>query len=251
MTRSCWEPARCGKRPVQTAGDWILRLTTQRLSDYRREILKLGRRENSRVVTGSGNVDLNARLFTSTRVEPWILTTIEAEKGLQEQLGRLGRGEAVKIISTGMGAKVDLAAAVRLLREQHGIGRLLCEGGPNLYGQMLGGGLIDEDFRALSLQGDGASHRGWPGAAHGVRQRQLCTGHGTVVPIDQPALCAALPCLLPTAIRRSSTFPGLSPGLPKRHRLPLAISGLAFAASTCDPGSHPRVRLRRPRSRYR
>src|SRR5690606_711218 len=38
---------------------------------------------------------------------------------------------------------VDLAAAVRLLRER-GLGRILCEGGPRLNAELAAAGLIDE-----------------------------------------------------------------------------------------------------------
>jgi riboflavin biosynthesis pyrimidine reductase len=52
----------------------------------------------------------------------------------------------------GEGTRVKLAAAVQLLRQEHGIRTLLCEGGPTLYGEFLKNQLIDEDFRTMSLQ---------------------------------------------------------------------------------------------------
>lgn len=128
----------------------------QRLRDYREKTLELGRQKII-VVSGSGDVDVTLRLFTSPRVEPWILTTRNGEEKLQARLRMLGRERTVKIICVGDSAEVDLAAAVQMLSEERGIGRLLCEGGPNLYGQLLSGRLIDEDFRTISLQVMGKS----------------------------------------------------------------------------------------------
>ncbi len=128
----------------------------ERLRDYREKILELGRQKII-IVSGSGELDAVLRLFTSPRVEPWVLTTEDGEKKFQAQLNKLGREGTVKIISVERSATVDLATAMQILYEQHGIGRLLCEGGPNLYGELLSGGLIDEDFRTLSMQVMGQS----------------------------------------------------------------------------------------------
>jgi riboflavin biosynthesis pyrimidine reductase len=56
----------------------------------------------------------------------------------------------LKVIVTGGGREVDLGAAMRILRETHGIQHLLCEGGPRLYGALLAAGLIDEKFLTVS-----------------------------------------------------------------------------------------------------
>jgi riboflavin-specific deaminase-like protein len=41
---------------------------------------------------------------------------------------------------------VDIVAALRHLRHEHGVRALLCEGGPGLHGELEGGGLVDELF---------------------------------------------------------------------------------------------------------
>ena len=46
-----------------------------------------------------------------------------------------------------------------VLRQQYDIGRLLCEGGPSFYGELLQQQLIDEDFRTISAQVLGTSSR--------------------------------------------------------------------------------------------
>ena len=118
---------------------------------YREETLGLDKQKII-VLTGSGNVDATLRVFDSPRVEPWIFTTPEGEKSLRSQLKMLGREGSINIISAGAGAGVDLVTAAQLLRQQHGIRTLLCEGGPTLYGDLLRRQLIDEEFRTISLQ---------------------------------------------------------------------------------------------------
>ena len=68
----------------------------------------------------------------------------------------------MKILSMGEGTQVDLAAVVQVLRQEHGIRTLLCEGGPTLYGEVLKHQLIDEDFRTMSLQVLGESTKPAP-----------------------------------------------------------------------------------------
>ena len=128
----------------------------QELRAYRRDILKLGLQKVI-VLTGSGNVNVGEPIFNSQRVEPWIITSAEGETNLRAQLKKSGRDGRIKIISVGNDGQIDVSAAVQLLRKQHGIATLLCEGGPNLYSQLLKKQLIDEDFRTISAQVLGAS----------------------------------------------------------------------------------------------
>jgi riboflavin biosynthesis pyrimidine reductase len=46
--------------------------------------------------------------------------------------------------------KVDMAAALRHLREECGIGTLLCEGGPRIHAQIQRDGLADELFLTIA-----------------------------------------------------------------------------------------------------
>lgn len=46
--------------------------------------------------------------------------------------------------------ELDLALALRRIHEQHGVGTLLCEGGPHLAAQLIGAGLIDELFLSVA-----------------------------------------------------------------------------------------------------
>lgn len=128
----------------------------EELRAYRRNILKLGLQKVI-VLTGSGNLDLSAPLFSSQRVEPWILTSAEGEKTLRAQLNASAQNVTIKIISVGPGGHIDVAAAVQLLRREHGIRTLLCEGGPNLYSELLKNKFMDEDFRTIAFQVVGKS----------------------------------------------------------------------------------------------
>jgi riboflavin biosynthesis pyrimidine reductase len=135
---------------------WDYAVADEPLRAYRRETLRLGRQKII-VLTGSGNIDANFRVFNSLLVEPWILTTAEGEKRFRSRLNMSGRNGMIKIVSTGPGKEVNLTEAVKTLRQEHGIRTLLCEGGPTLYGELLKRKLVDEDFRTLSLQVMGES----------------------------------------------------------------------------------------------
>ena len=123
----------------------------EQLQVYREETLSLNKQKII-VLTGSGNIDATLRVLDSPRVEPWIVTSAEGEKNLRSHLKVSGREGTIKIISVGTGKRVDLTIAMQLLRQEHGIRTLLCEGGPTLYGELLKECLIDEDFRTVSLQ---------------------------------------------------------------------------------------------------
>lgn len=68
--------------------------------------------------------------------------------------------------------KLDFALALRRIHDQHGIGTLLCEGGPHLAAQLVSAGLIDELFLSLA-----------PKLAGGEQQLRILAGSE----IDPPA----------------------------------------------------------------
>ncbi|MDE3042324.1 MAG: dihydrofolate reductase family protein [Nitrospirota bacterium] len=157
---------------------WDYGIDDEELRICRQDTLGLGR-QKVLVLTGSGNIDVTLRLFSSPRVESWIITAREGQENLRSQLKRLGRERTIKIISVGEGTKVDLAAAALVLRQEHGIRTLLCEGGPALYGEFLKNQLIDEDFRTMSLQVLGESTK--PGI-----DRPTAYGHVSYTPETAP-----------------------------------------------------------------
>jgi riboflavin biosynthesis pyrimidine reductase len=139
------------EEPGTDTRGWDFGIDDEQLRAYREETLGLAKQKII-ILTGSGNVDVTLPVFDSPRVEPWIITTREGERTLRAQHKMLERERRTNIISVGSGEGVDLATAVELLRQEHGIRTLLCEGGPTLYGQLLGEQLIDEEFRTISLQ---------------------------------------------------------------------------------------------------
>jgi len=130
---------------------WDYGIDDEELRLYRQDTLRLGW-QKVLVLSGSGHIDLTLRLFSSPRVEPWIITARDGHETLRSQLKKLGREGTIKIVSVGDGAQVDLVAAMQQLWQEHGIRTLLCEGGPTLYGEFLKHRLIDEDFRTLACQ---------------------------------------------------------------------------------------------------
>jgi riboflavin biosynthesis pyrimidine reductase len=157
---------------------WDYGIDDEELRLYRQDTLRLGQ-QKVLVLSGSGNIDVTLRIFSSPRVEPWIITAPEGQKHLRSQLKRLGREGTMKILSVGEGRQVDLVAATQLLRHEHGIRTLLCEGGATLYGEFLKNQLIDEDFRTLSLQVLGESTKP-------VIDRPTAYGHVSYTPETAP-----------------------------------------------------------------
>lgn len=115
---------------------WDYGIDDEGLRRYRQDTLGLGRKKIF-ILSGSGNIDLTLRVFSSPRVEPWIITAQAGQKTLRSQLKNLRREETLKILSMGQRRRVDLAIAAQQLRQEHGIRTLLCEGGPTLYGEFL------------------------------------------------------------------------------------------------------------------
>jgi riboflavin biosynthesis pyrimidine reductase len=157
---------------------WDYAIDDEELRAYRQETLRLGR-QKVLIVSGSGNIDLTLRLFSSPRVEAWIITAREGQENLRSQLDRLGLEGKIKVISVGEGSRVDLVSVTQLLRQEHGIQTLLCEGGPTLYAEFLKNRLIDEDFRTMSLQVLGESTN--PGI-----ERPTAYGHLSYTPETAP-----------------------------------------------------------------
>jgi riboflavin biosynthesis pyrimidine reductase len=98
------------------------------------------------IVTGRGNIPWrDLKLFDDAeQVQPGIVTTELGAKNL----GPLP--SHVLLVVAGAGPQVDLPLAMRKLRSEFGIRRLLCEGGPTLYGALARADLIDEKFVTIS-----------------------------------------------------------------------------------------------------
>lgn len=95
------------------------------------------------VVTASGRIDENARMFCSGSSRAVVLTCSQADKS------RLSVLEAKAEVLVVGSESVDLREAVRVLGRKFGIARLLVEGGPNLVANLLRERLVDEFFITL------------------------------------------------------------------------------------------------------
>ena len=91
------------------------------------------------IVTGNGSVNPDADIFQHRFSPLLILTTAQASKAAQRRLQTLA--DEVKICGR---REINFRAALKWLREQWGVKRLLCEGGGELNGAMFRAGLVDE-----------------------------------------------------------------------------------------------------------
>jgi riboflavin-specific deaminase-like protein len=108
---------------------------------YRRLRLKRGLTEyNLRiVVSGSGTLDPKAEIFKHRFSPIIVLTTGRASRAKLRQLEKLA--DAVKICGE---RELDFEFALRWLRREWGVKRLLCEGGGEINAGLLEAGLVDE-----------------------------------------------------------------------------------------------------------
>ena len=108
---------------------------------------KVGRGGEKHIfVTGAASLNLSDYRVFDPGAETFIVTTNIGARRLAER----NTHPHVKVIVSGEELFVDLGRAMHVLRQQHGIERLLCEGGPTLYGYMSRAGLIHEKFVTIS-----------------------------------------------------------------------------------------------------
>ncbi len=116
------------------------RLVSDREQRERRE--RLGLPGDPLMVLVSGRLDLpwDAPLFTAGAGRVLIFTASEAEPPETATSVQVVRQEGF----------VNLAEALRQLRQEHGVRALLCEGGPGLHAELEGGGAVDDLFLTIA-----------------------------------------------------------------------------------------------------
>jgi len=121
----------------------VYRIEEEPLRDLR---ARLGRAAEKVIfVTASAAIDPRAyRVFDGDAMQAFVLTTAAGAARLK------GRDPRTEVIVAGDDKTINLVHAMQLLRKQHGIRYLLCEGGPTLYGSLARAGLIDEKFVTVS-----------------------------------------------------------------------------------------------------
>lgn len=90
------------------------------------------------VVTASARLDPASPLFTATAAAPLVFTTEAAEAGRRERL----RAAGAEVLTAGE-VRVDPHVLLAVLAER-GLLRVLCEGGPSLFGELIGADLVDD-----------------------------------------------------------------------------------------------------------
>jgi riboflavin-specific deaminase-like protein len=91
------------------------------------------------IVSGSGSIDPAAKIFQKQFSPIVILTTERASTKKLAQLQKLA--DEVKICGQ---TEINFPAALRWLRKEFGVKRLLCEGGGELNDALFRAGLVDE-----------------------------------------------------------------------------------------------------------
>jgi len=122
------------------------------------------------VVTRSGDLDPDARLFTRADVPPMILTAAQAYDDTRHRLG----GVAEVIDASGSQPNtVDIGTMLRILTERK-LFRVLTEGGPLFLGTLVEAGLLDDLCLTVApILVGGVARRivSGPGLLHNTMQR--------------------------------------------------------------------------------
>jgi len=118
---------------------------SQKTREWREQ---LGLQPDPLMVIVSGGLDLpwDAPLFTERSGQVLVFTTSEDDPPETAASLQVVRHEG----------KVNLTVALRHLRQEQGIGALLCEGGPHLHDELWAAGLVDELFLTIAPKLTGA-----------------------------------------------------------------------------------------------
>jgi riboflavin-specific deaminase-like protein len=116
------------------------------------------------VIVGSLDLPWDASLFTDGGGRVLILTADEGEPPTT--------ATPVEVVRFADG-RVDLTAAMRRLRAEHGVSALLCEGGPHLHSQLQAADLADELFLTIAPKLVGAGSTILEGALPEVPELDL------------------------------------------------------------------------------
>lgn len=113
------------------------------------------------VVTRSGDVPLTNRFFADAPDRAFV---VAPEDLSEEAVARLRA--VTNLLQCGTGA-VDFAGTLKLLRERHGVRRLLCEGGAEVNEALLRLGVVDELFLTIAPKLKGGTHLPTPVGGEG------------------------------------------------------------------------------------
>lgn len=141
----------------------------QLYADYRANVMNKPEYPLLVVVSGSGKLELERAIFRTPEVRTVVITTSAG----RDALTRAGASKLPSIQIHALDAAdgvLDPLAILRLLCAEHGIRRLLHEGGPTLFGQFMAARIVDELFLTLAPQIAGRSSNAMrPALVEGVQ----------------------------------------------------------------------------------
>ena len=120
-------------------------------AEYRVNVLHKPQRPLLVVVSGSGKLELGRAIFRTPEVQTLVLTTPAGRDALTTAGATKLPSVQIHALVSSSGA-LDSLAMLRLLYTQHGVRRLLHEGGPTLFGDFMAAQAVDELFLTLSPQ---------------------------------------------------------------------------------------------------
>jgi 5-amino-6-(5-phosphoribosylamino)uracil reductase len=123
-------------------------------------------------VTGSGELTGRPRALDAPEAEIWFVTTPAGKRALEAQFP----DNPPNTVVAGPDERVDMEAAMRHLRAEFGVERLLCEGGPTLIGSLIERRLLHSAFLSTAPQIIGNAS----GAKGRDRPTWVSRYHGTV-----------------------------------------------------------------------
>jgi riboflavin biosynthesis pyrimidine reductase len=163
LLRASVDAIMVGARTVQDASPqslWVPEYTCPDAKDlyaeYRVNVLHKPEYPILVVVSGSGKLELERAIFRT----PGALTVVITTSAGRDALARAGATKLPSVQIHALDAKdgaLTPLAMLQLLHTQHGIGRLLHEGGPSLFGQFMAAAAVDELFLTMSPQIAGRS----------------------------------------------------------------------------------------------
>ncbi len=119
---------------------------------WRRELGLVAAEPTTVIVSASGSIDPRHPGLDADGVPAVIITTPSGATHLRDA----GLPATVDVVVAGSGDEVDPIAIVEVLRDR-ALEVVVCEGGPNLLGGLIGAGLVDELFLTMAPQVAGRS----------------------------------------------------------------------------------------------
>ena len=137
---------RSGNRHVWTPGH-VHPPSAAAFATWRRQVGLVSRQPTTVIVTASGRIDPEHPGLHGLDVPVLIVTTSAGS----DRLRRIGLPPTVEVAVAGVGTRIDVDALVSHLARRN-LDLVVCEGGPTLFGSLVGAGLVDELFLTIAPQ---------------------------------------------------------------------------------------------------